>query len=215
MADQEDSRIVTCKCGQQMKVPESALGKTGTCVGCGRKLRLTKQMTEMPSGMASADDRIMKGPMKKLKEISDKELKQRKKLTPKECVIGGIVGCLLIGTCLVIMDEDKPRGTGSTDGGAGPSRSSVSNGLEKRISGDNWFGCTARDYFEKLVGYAVQKDNEAFAKALTTGLLSGTCTRFKNGEVVYIANTALFSGLVKVRRKGETQEYWTNIEAVK
>jgi hypothetical protein len=38
---------------------------------------------------------------------------------------------------------------------------------------------------------------------------------FKNGEVVYIADTAIFSGGVKVRRKGETQEYWTNLEAIK
>jgi len=152
MGDQEDSRIVTCKCGQQMKVPESALGKTGTCVGCGRKLRLTKQMTEMPSGMASADDPtkkashkwqrasvIMKGPIKKLKELSDKELKQRKKLTPKECVIGGIALCLLIGTCLVIMDEDKPRSAASTDGGRAPSRSSSS---KQWYEGGNLHGAT-------------------------------------------------------------------------
>jgi hypothetical protein len=38
---------------------------------------------------------------------------------------------------------------------------------------------------------------------------------FKNGEVVYITDTAIFSGIIKVRRKGETKEYWTNTEAVK
>ena len=38
---------------------------------------------------------------------------------------------------------------------------------------------------------------------------------FTNGEVVYIADTAIFSGLVKVRRRGDTNEYWTNLEAVK
>jgi hypothetical protein len=36
---------VTCKCGQQMKVPASALGKTGTCVDCGQRLRIAKKNT--------------------------------------------------------------------------------------------------------------------------------------------------------------------------
>ena len=125
----------------------------------------------------------------------------------------GVIGCLAVIAILCIASligsflSDSPKTKTSTP--------SVSRGQENRISGDNWYACTDRDYFEKLVRYAVQKDNQAFAKALTTGLLVGTCTAFKNGEVVYIADTAIFSGLVKVRRKGETQEYWTNIEAVK
>ena len=109
---------------------------------------------------------------------------------------------------------------GSNDNGSNVNRErsrnyTVSSGSEKKISGDNWFGSTDRNYFDKLVEYAVQKDNEAFKKALSAGILMGTCTTFKNGEVVFIADTAILSGLVKVRRKGETREYWTNIEAVK
>jgi len=50
--------------------------------------------------------------------------------------------------------------------------------------------------------------------AFTAGLLVGTYTTFKKGEVIYIADTAIFSGLIKVRRKGETQEYWTRIQIV-
>jgi predicted RNA-binding Zn-ribbon protein involved in translation (DUF1610 family) len=37
--------ILTCKCGQQMKVPEAALGKVGTCVSCGRRLKITERNT--------------------------------------------------------------------------------------------------------------------------------------------------------------------------
>jgi hypothetical protein len=39
--------ILTCKCGQQMKVPEDALGKTGTCVSCGKRLKITKRNTSV------------------------------------------------------------------------------------------------------------------------------------------------------------------------
>lgn len=110
-------------------------------------------------------------------------------------------------------------GPGSSDSRTttttGTSSPSVSTGQDQRISGDHWFGCIDREYFDKLVRYAVQDDEEAFTKALTVGLVSGVCTAFENGEVVYISDTAIFSGVIKVRRKGETTEYWTNMEAVK
>lgn len=86
---------------------------------------------------------------------------------------------------------------------------------DKRISSDSYFGCTSRDYFEKLVGYAAQKDMGAFKQGLAAGILAGQCTTFNTGESVFLAETAIFSGLVKVRREGSMAEYWTNIEAVK
>ena len=42
-----DQLFITCKCGQKMKVADSALGKTGTCVGCGKRLKITKRNTEI------------------------------------------------------------------------------------------------------------------------------------------------------------------------
>jgi len=114
---------------------------------------------------------------------------------------------------------------GSSDSGSGggsgtssePSTSSapaVTTGQDKRIKDDHRFGCSDREYFEKLISYAVQKDNQAFSQGLAAGILAGSCTMFTAGEQVYITDTAIFSGLVEVRRKGETQEYWTNLEAV-
>ena len=38
---------------------------------------------------------------------------------------------------------------------------------------------------------------------------------FKDDERVYIVDTAIFSGVIKVRRQGETNEFWTNLETVK
>lgn len=90
----------------------------------------------------------------------------------------------------------------------------VTTGQGKQISGDQRLGCSDREYFERLVSYAVQKDNEAFSRGLASGLLAGTCTLFKPDEPVYITDTAIFSGLVKVRQRGQVQEYWTNLEAV-
>ena len=92
---------------------------------------------------------------------------------------------------------------------------SASVGTNTHISGSSWYGCIDRRYFKKLTEYAVDRDEEAFKTALTAGLLSGACTLFRDGEIVYITDTAVLSGLVKVRRKGETEEYWTNIEAIR
>jgi len=85
----------------------------------------------------------------------------------------------------------------------------------KRISGNSYFGCVDRQYFDKIIRYLVQKDRQAFYGGLADGISSGTCTMFIAGEEVFIADTAIFSGLVKVRRRGEIVEYWTNIEAVR
>lgn len=84
----------------------------------------------------------------------------------------------------------------------------------KHISGNNFFGCTTKEERSEIIGYVSQEDKQAFMMALTDGINRGTVTVFENGEEVYIVDTAVFSGLVKVRRKGETKAYWTNLEAV-
>jgi hypothetical protein len=93
--------------------------------------------------------------------------------------------------------------------------SGAAHAESKRISSDNACGCMNRDYYTKLLDYSVQNDLEAFKKGLVAGILAGQCTMFKTGEEVFIADTAIFSGLVKVRRQGSIEEYWTTIEAVK
>jgi len=85
----------------------------------------------------------------------------------------------------------------------------------RRIASETFFGCTDLDYHKKLTQYAVQKERETFTKSLTDGLLRGTCTLFQSGEEVLLVDTAFVSGLIKVRRKGDTVEYWTIREAIK
>lgn len=81
------------------------------------------------------------------------------------------------------------------------------------ISGESWFRCSDRDYYHNLVEYIADQDVQALEQALTNGILYGECTLFDNGEQVYLTETAIFSGLVKIRRQGETQEFWTFAEA--
>ena len=78
----------------------------------------------------------------------------------------------------------------------------------------SWFGCSDREYFDQIVKYIVDDDKQAAEQALNAGILYGECTIFFSGEQVYLTDTAIFSGLVKIRRKGETQDFWTYAEAV-
>lgn len=139
----------------------------------------------------------------------------------KKSSSGCLTGCLGILLILFILGilcdfgADSPRSSYSSSRRSGTSsKSSVSTGQGKRISGNSWVGCTDRKYQEKLSQYVLHEDRQAFHQALVAGQLAGICTMFKDGEVVYIVDSTVFSGLVKVRRKGETQEYWTYTEAV-
>lgn len=42
--------IVTCECGQRLRVPYSALGKTGICVTCGRTIQIMANNTRRDGG---------------------------------------------------------------------------------------------------------------------------------------------------------------------
>jgi len=133
-------------------------------------------------------------------------------------ILSLILALILICVCGLVYNSFSNRSTQSSQSSQ-PNQSNQSDQSYKpgihRISGNNWFGCTDREYFKEIVGYAVDQDNQAFQQALAAGIYSGICILFNNGETVYLTDTAIFSGLVRIRRQGETQEYWTNIEAIK
>lgn len=85
----------------------------------------------------------------------------------------------------------------------------------ERISADGFFGCTNRIYFEQLITYVADKDMETFGQGLVAGVLAGQCVLFKISDEVFVTDTAMFSGLIRVRPKGGINEYWTNMEAVR
>ena len=77
------------------------------------------------------------------------------------------------------------------------------------------FGCVHREYMDKLAKYRADNDREAWMSALQAGTTAGECAQFAPGEKVFLDDTALFSGLVKIRKPGETVAYWTIMEAIK
>ena len=80
-----------------------------------------------------------------------------------------------------------------------------------RINGDSRFGCSDREYFDRLGKIGGQGDEVALADGIRMGYASGVCVPFKAGEPVYLEESQW--GIIKVRRPSEQVGYWTFTEA--
>ena len=80
------------------------------------------------------------------------------------------------------------------------------------ITKDNQFGDASKEDLQTIIQYARDGDTALVQKALDEGYLTGTITYFKNGEPIDVEEHG--DGLIKVRRPGETQTYWTIIQAI-
>ena len=61
MAQDTAMLLITCSCGQRMKVPAAALGKSATCVRCGERLRISIETTDPSEETASQTNRAERG----------------------------------------------------------------------------------------------------------------------------------------------------------
>lgn len=77
------------------------------------------------------------------------------------------------------------------------------------INGDGTTGFINKEQALRVRTYAKQDDSQAFKKAMMEARIQGTLASFTKGEIVYCVDTDIWSGLVKVRRQGDTTEYWT------
>ena len=70
--------------------------------------------------------------------------------------------------------------------------------------------CVDNQSFSDSFDMIIAKDFSALAQLI----LSGKCIVLDEGETVYFQDTALLKGQVKIRKRGETNSYWTLNEAV-
>lgn len=79
-----------------------------------------------------------------------------------------------------------------------------------RITKSGYLASISEELLDKAIEYVVANDHAALQKILETKLVF----MLKGGLKVYIVDTKIFSGKVKIRPVGETVEVWTLIEAV-
>jgi|GEM_PF-4254260 len=75
-------------------------------------------------------------------------------------------------------------------------------------------GALTKKLLDQYIGIQVSGDRVALEKILTAGLLTGQYRIFTKGETVYLTDSAILSGLAKVRPEGSTLEFWIPIEAL-
>ena len=93
--------------------------------------------------------------------------------------------------------------------------SSQAFALTATILGDT-YACKTKEYMDKISELRTQGDKQAFDKVFIAGMMSGTCVEMKDGEAVFIEGGGIFSGgLYQIRSKGDTEDYWVQMEKVK
>jgi hypothetical protein len=95
----------------------------------------------------------------------------------------------------------------------GPAASSAT-GTTHRISSHSRFGCRSRARHNRILGYAADEDRAAFTRGLAESISSGDCMTFEFGTEVFLEETVLLSGVVRIRIKGQTASYWTAMETI-
>ena len=85
---------------------------------------------------------------------------------------------------------------------------------ERKIASGTWIGCVNRGALQQIATYRAKKDTDAATKELSAGIRTGRCTVFKEGESVVVTETTVIAGVTKIRRAGDTTEYWVHREAV-
>jgi hypothetical protein len=71
-------------------------------------------------------------------------------------------------------------------------------------------GCKSREDATKFLRLIVAKDLEAASKFINFRIVSGDCRLFKAGTQLYVADRALFSDAICMRKTGDFECYWIN-----
>jgi hypothetical protein len=85
---------------------------------------------------------------------------------------------------------------------------------QDRIIARDTFGCVAHSYLYEFISISNSGDKQAALRYMTSRVLLGECEIYKAGTPVYLESTRLRSGMVQVRKKGETRKDYVTMESV-
>jgi hypothetical protein len=67
--------------------------------------------------------------------------------------------------------------------------------------------CRDRETYSRYIGIVMEKDDEAFNRFLVRTLTTRECV-LQVGQIVYMEDVVMFSGVMKVRPRGDDTGYW-------
>ena len=77
----------------------------------------------------------------------------------------------------------------------------------ERTVGRTHFGCTTPEIYQGALKFP--GDERAFISYMTR--YYNQCERFDAGETVIVTDVGVWSGLLKIRKPGDSRAYWTTI----
>ncbi len=93
-------------------------------------------------------------------------------------------------------------------------KNSFTIGSERTILKD-WVGCKDKGDLESIKRYVSQNDDIAYKKQMIATIGTGRCIFLEHFDEVYIVDIDSWGGVVKIRKKGDTNEYWTYKNAIR
>jgi hypothetical protein len=128
------------------------------------------------------------------------------------CFLAIIVFATGLTIAAIVFPDSKDAGQGASPAAADTNDEGPSN--EKVVSAGNFVACRDRAYVEKLLTYSVDRDEVAFARGVNFGRATGECFVLKAGDA-YLIDDSTMSGFIQIRRRGESNTYWTLNNALK
>jgi hypothetical protein len=74
--------------------------------------------------------------------------------------------------------------------------------------------CRDRYTYSRYIRIVMDRDEEAFQRFLARALTTHECVVLQAGQTVYMEDVAMFSGVMKVRPRGEDVGYWVAWEMI-
>jgi hypothetical protein len=88
-----------------------------------------------------------------------------------------------------------------------------SPGDEMTVQSDMWVACREREFTERLLRYVLDKDDAAYSSAINLGKAVKVCIQLRANDTYILQGTQ--SGLLHIRKRGETETYWAIAGALK
>lgn len=143
-----------------------------------------------------------------------KQGKSQTSLGCGSCLLLLIIIFIFSGIFGSLSDDNKKKSTSHSTTTTTKSKTSSSPPQTSQdlsyITKGGYPASASKELFEKAIKMAVDNDTQALQKLINSNLVF----ILKEGVPVYVEDSSILGGWVKLRPKGETVTFYTNIEAI-
>lgn len=83
-----------------------------------------------------------------------------------------------------------------------------------QIIDTGYYGCIDKENFKRIRNILMQRDDATFLKEITASVKKGECIKFNKGEKVYLEEGTVISAVIRIKKEGDSNSYWTATKAI-